>query len=89
MKHGEARTTKDEIVQLLKVKGEHTVAELAEMLEITEMAIRRHLSNLEKDGFIYSKMVRQHVGRPTYLYGLSEKEKIHFRKSISNLRLIC
>ncbi|MCU5171470.1 ArsR family transcriptional regulator, partial [Bacillus paranthracis] len=26
---GEARTTKDEIVQLLKVKGEHTVAELA------------------------------------------------------------
>ncbi|HFH7731085.1 TPA: ArsR family transcriptional regulator, partial [Streptococcus agalactiae] len=56
---GEARTTKDEIVQLLKVKGEHTVAELAEILEITEMAIRRHLSNLEKDGFIYSKMVRQ------------------------------
>ncbi|HCF53192.1 MAG TPA: ArsR family transcriptional regulator, partial [Bacillus sp. (in: Bacteria)] len=47
---GEARTTKDEIVQLLKVKGEHTVAELADVLEITEMAIRRHLSNLEKDG---------------------------------------
>ncbi len=32
---------KDEIVQLLKVKGEHTVAELADVLEITEMAIRR------------------------------------------------
>ena len=89
VKYGEARTTKDEIVQLLKVKGEHTVAELADVLEITEMAIRRHLSNLEKDGLIYSKMVRQHVGRPTYLYGLSEKEKIHSRKSISNLRLIC
>ena len=49
-----ARTTKDEIVQLLKVKGEHTVAELADVLEITEMAIRRHLSNLEK-GLIYSR----------------------------------
>ena len=40
--------------QLLKVKGEHTVAELADVLEITEMAIRRHLSNLEK-GLIYSR----------------------------------
>ena len=74
---------------IVESKGEHTVAELADVLEITEMAIRRHLSNLEKDGLIYSKMVRQHVGRPTYLYGLSEKEKIHSRKSISNLRLIC
>ena len=44
------------------------------------MAIRRHLSNLEKDGFIYSKMVRQHVGRPTYLYGLSEKGEDTFPK---------
>ena len=80
VKYGEARTTKDEIVQLLKVKGEHTVAELADVLEITEMAIRRHLSNLEKDGLIYSKMVRQHVGRPTYLYGLSEKGEDTFPK---------
>ncbi|MES5891798.1 MULTISPECIES: DeoR family transcriptional regulator [Bacillus cereus group] len=77
---GQARTTKEEIVQLLKVKGEHTVAELAEVLEITEMAIRRHLSNLEKDELIYSKMLRQHVGRPTYLYGLSQKGEDTFPK---------
>ncbi|QWU47511.1 MULTISPECIES: metalloregulator ArsR/SmtB family transcription factor [Bacillus] len=77
---GEARTTKEEIVQLLKVKGEHTVADLAEALEITEMAIRRHLSKLEKDELIYSKMVRQHVGRPTYLYGLSQKGEDTFPK---------
>jgi len=77
---GQARTTKEEIVQLLKVKGEHTVAELAEALEITEMAIRRHLSNLEKDELIYSKMLRQHVGRPTYLYGLSRKGEDTFPK---------
>ncbi|MBJ8053285.1 DeoR family transcriptional regulator [Bacillus cereus] len=77
---GQARTTKEEIVQLLKVKGEHTVAELAEALEITEMAIRRHLSNLEKDELIYSKMLRQHAGRPTYLYGLSQKGEDTFPK---------
>ncbi|PFL21488.1 ArsR family transcriptional regulator [Bacillus cereus] len=77
---GEARTTKEEIIQLLKVKGEHTVAELAEALEITEMAIRRHLSKLENEELIYSKMVRQHVGRPTYLYGLSRKGEDTFPK---------
>ncbi|MFL0402511.1 helix-turn-helix transcriptional regulator [Bacillus nitratireducens] len=77
---GEARTTKEEIIQLLKVKGEHTVAELAEALEITEMAIRRHLSKLENDELIYSKMVRQHIGRPTYLYGISQKGEDTFPK---------
>ncbi|MBE7124849.1 helix-turn-helix transcriptional regulator [Bacillus mycoides] len=77
---GEARTTREEIVQLLKIKGEHTVAELAEALEITEMAIRRHLSKLENDELIYSKMVRQQVGRPTYLYGLSQKGEDTFPK---------
>ncbi|MEK4580910.1 helix-turn-helix transcriptional regulator [Bacillus sp. FSL R12-0074] len=77
---GEARTTREEIVQLLKIKGEHTVAELAEALEVTEMAIRRHLSKLENDELIYSKMVRQQVGRPTYLYGLSQKGEDTFPK---------
>ncbi|MFJ8529491.1 helix-turn-helix transcriptional regulator [Bacillus sp. NPDC094106] len=77
---GEARTTKDEIVHLLKVDGEHTVAALAESLGITEMAVRRHLSKLEKEQIIYSKMVRQYVGRPTYLYGLSPKGEDTFPK---------
>ncbi|KFM99524.1 ArsR family transcriptional regulator [Bacillus clarus] len=77
---GEVRTTKEEIVHILKVRGEQTVAELAESLEITEMAVRRHLSKLEKEQMIYAKMVRQHVGRPTYLYGLSQKGEDTFPK---------
>ncbi|EOV9528309.1 helix-turn-helix transcriptional regulator [Bacillus cytotoxicus] len=77
---GETRTTKEEIVQLLKINGEHTVAELAKSLDITEMAVRRHLSKLEKEQLIDSKMVRQHVGRPTYLYGLSKKGEDTFPK---------
>ncbi len=52
---GETRTTKEEIVQLLKINGEHTVAELAKSLDITEMAVRRHLSKLEKEQLIDSK----------------------------------
>ncbi|WP_459501685.1 helix-turn-helix transcriptional regulator [Bacillus sp. C1] len=84
---GEARTTKEEIVQLLKINGERTVGALAEILEITEMAVRRHLSKLEKEGTIQSKMVRQHVGRPTYVYGLSQKGEDLFPKDYKQFAL--
>ncbi|PEI89670.1 ArsR family transcriptional regulator [Bacillus pseudomycoides] len=84
---GEARTTKEEIVQLLKINGEQTVASLAESLEITEMAVRRHLSKLEKEEIIQSKMVRQHVGRPTYVYDLSQKGEDSFPKDYKQFAL--
>ncbi|MBO1581979.1 metalloregulator ArsR/SmtB family transcription factor [Bacillus sp. XF8] len=84
---GEARTTKEEIVQLLKINGEQTVGSLAESLEITEMAVRRHLSKLEKEEIIQSKMVRQHVGRPTYVYALSQKGEDSFPKDYKQFAL--
>ncbi|SFJ76103.1 MULTISPECIES: metalloregulator ArsR/SmtB family transcription factor [unclassified Bacillus (in: firmicutes)] len=75
-----ARSTREEIIQLLKVRGEQTVSLLAEALQITEMAVRRHLSKLEKDKLIEMKMVRQHVGRPMYVYCLSAKGEDLFPK---------
>ncbi|CAG9612548.1 hypothetical protein BACCIP111899_01725 [Bacillus rhizoplanae] len=75
-----ARSTKEEILQLLKVRGEQTVAVLAEALQITEMAVRRHVSKLEKEELIETKMVRQHVGRPMYVYRLSTKGEDLFPK---------
>ena len=75
-----ARSTKEEIIQLLKVRGEQTVAVLAEALQITEMAVRRHVSRLEKEELIEAKMVRQHVGRPMYVYSLSVKGEDLFPK---------
>ncbi|WP_243525050.1 metalloregulator ArsR/SmtB family transcription factor [Bacillus pseudomycoides] len=84
---GPARTTKEEIVQILKRNGEQTVGSLAESLEITEMAIRRHLSKLEKEQVIQSKMVRQHVGRPTYVYALSQKGEDLFPKDYKQFAL--
>ncbi|MEY8350719.1 methanogen output domain 1-containing protein [Bacillus cereus] len=83
----QARTTKEEIVQILKRHGEQTVGLLAESLEITEMAVRRHLSKLEKEQVIQSKMVRQHVGRPTYVYALSEKGEDSFPKDYKKFAL--
>ncbi|CAM4333045.1 decarboxylase [Bacillus manliponensis] len=84
---GEARTTKEEIIHIFKTKGEQTIAMLAEELQITEMAVRRHVSKLEKEELIASKMVRQQVGRPTYVYMLSEKGEDSFPKDYKKFAL--
>lgn len=50
-----------------------TVARLAELLDISEVATRRHLTVLEDDGFITSRTVRQQGrGRPAAWYELTE-----------------
>ena len=43
-------STKDKILELLKKTGFMSVNDLTEQLNITHMAIRKHLSQLEKDG---------------------------------------
>ena len=60
-------STRNEILNMLK-HGSLTVSEMAGKLQITEMAVRRHLSTLERDNFIASKMLRQAMGRPTNVY---------------------
>lgn len=84
---GEARTTKEEIVHILKTKGEQTIATLSEKLQITEMAVRRHVSKLETEEMIESKMLRQQVGRPIYMYMLSEKGEDFFPKDYKQFTL--
>ncbi|MFD3448799.1 helix-turn-helix transcriptional regulator [Microbacteriaceae bacterium 4G12] len=74
------RSTKDEIISLLKFKNQLTVTELAQELRVTEMAVRRHLSKLEKDNLIKATLVRQSIGRPTYVYELSTKGEDLFPK---------
>ncbi|MFX3625697.1 MAG: helix-turn-helix transcriptional regulator [Ectobacillus sp.] len=74
------RSTKDEIVELLKRNKQLTVTELAKELQVTEMAVRRHIGKLEKEGLIEATLVRQHVGRPMYVYELSTKGEDLFPK---------
>lgn len=46
----------------------HTVAELAELLELTDNAVRGHLAALERDGVVEQSGVRRGVGKPAYIY---------------------
>lgn len=79
------KSTKDKILELLKKEPNKTVSELAQSLDITEMAVRKHLNVLERDSFLIINEVRQPMGRPLQVYSLSPKAEELFPKSYENM----
>jgi predicted ArsR family transcriptional regulator len=66
-----AGSTRGRIVALLR-RSRSTVNELAEALGLTDNGVRSHLTALERDGLVEQvATVRQGVGKPAYLYGLT------------------
>lgn len=69
-------STRGQIILLLRRRA-HTVAELVEALEITDNAIRTHLTGLERDGMVRQKGERRGFRKPHLSYELtSEAEEI-------------
>nr|WP_295971308.1 metalloregulator ArsR/SmtB family transcription factor [uncultured Bacillus sp.] len=81
------KTTKDRILELLKKEGLLSVNDLADFLTITHMAVRKHLSQLERDALIQTSELKQPVGRPLQLYSLSEKGERLFPKNYEGITL--
>src|SRR3954454_23898706 len=79
--------TKDKILNLLKKDVSLSVNELTECLQITHMAVRKHLNNLEKDGLIESHEMKQPMGRPLQLYSLSKKGERLFQKNYEGITM--
>jgi len=84
---GQDHSTRNVILTLLKIKESLSVNELARELGITEMAVRRHLNTLERDGLIRSKLVRQAMGRPVHIYFLTGQSEDFFPKKYHHLAL--
>lgn len=82
-----ASSTRDDIILMLKTRAPLTVSDIAVDLGITEMAVRRHLNNLERDQLIQTELVRQPMGRPTHMYSLTEKADELFPKNYADLTL--
>ena len=68
----QTQDTRRKILQLLKLKGLVTADELSQALKITSMGVRRHLITLERDGLIKYKTEQRGMGRPSYVYALTE-----------------
>jgi predicted ArsR family transcriptional regulator len=80
-------STRKVILTMLKTQAQLSVAAMSNQLGITEMAVRRHLNTLERDGLLESKLVRQAMGRPTHLYFLTKQADDLFPKNYHHLTL--
>lgn len=76
----EDTSTRREIINILRTVGPLTVGELGERLGITHVAVRRHLTSLERDGLVTSVQERLPMGRPTRVYSLTEAADSLFPK---------
>jgi predicted ArsR family transcriptional regulator len=77
--------TRRKIIMALKQRGSMTAAELAELLGITSMGVRRHLTTLERDHLVTYELVQRGKGRPSYMYGLSPQAENLFPKNYAGL----
>ncbi len=84
------KNTRNLIFEQVLLLQNATISQLSEILAISEISIRHHLMSLEADGIITSTEERHGVGRPRFVYRLTEKgfqdiPADHFRLSDQTL----
>jgi predicted ArsR family transcriptional regulator len=79
------RSTRMEVLELLRRKGHASAENIASDLGITPNAVRQHLTNLERDGFVVSHPERRRRGRPSLLFSLTERADAVFPKRYGQL----
>ncbi len=80
-------STREQILGLLRGKGEATVVELADLLEMSPAAVRRHLDGLRAEGLVDVKSRRHQVGRPSFVFYLTEQAQERDSTGYSRLLL--
>ncbi|TAG71369.1 MAG: iron-sulfur cluster biosynthesis transcriptional regulator SufR [Oscillatoriales cyanobacterium] len=71
-------STKQDILQFLLKGGQGTALQLAESLDVSPQAIRRHLKDLEGEGLIQYRSVQAGMGRPQHIYELTSLGRDRF-----------
>ena len=70
-------SSKDDILQFLVKHSPSTAQQLADHLQISPQATRRHLKDLEAEGLIEHSVIHAGMGRPQYQYSLSDQGRDH------------
>ncbi|KKK54649.1 hypothetical protein LCGC14_3082560 [marine sediment metagenome] len=79
------QTTKSRILAHLKRSGGSSVDELATSLGLARMTVRQHLATQERDGLVMSRKVHRPIGRPHFVYGLTDRGEETFPKRYDRL----
>jgi predicted ArsR family transcriptional regulator len=77
-------STRGQIVTILR-SSPCTVDELATRLELTDNAVRAHLSTLERDGLVRQSGVRRGARKPHFTYALTDEADGLFPKAYDAL----
>lgn len=72
--------TREKILLFLKKRGPMSIDKLSGELHITSMGVRQHLLSLERKGLIEYITKNQGIGRPAFLYKLTQKADDLFPK---------
>ena len=74
------QTSRQRILDFLHREHRGTVKDLARLLEMTPTGVRQHLAVLEHDGLVTAEVERGHVGRPAFVYRLTDAGEALFPK---------
>ena len=82
-------TTRERVVRSILVNGPSTAADLAERLDLTQAAVRRHLEHLLDDGALEARDPRPTAsrgrGRPAKVFAITEAGRTHFDQQYDDL----
>src|SRR5690625_384028 len=85
MKIDKRTPTKQKILNILKKDHQCTIKDMMNYFSISEIAVRRHLGELEHQGFIEKRSTKQEIGRPFYTYKLTGKGHLTFPNQYEQL----
>ena len=81
--------TRERVVRSILVNGPSTAADLAERLELTPAAVRRHLDHLLAEGALEARDPRPTTsrgrGRPAKVFAITESGRDHFDQQYDDL----
>lgn len=79
------QVTRQQILDFLRQCGEGSVRDLGAHLDLTATGVRQHLAILEREGFVVSREIRGHVGRPALTYRLTATAEGLYPKSYGEI----
>lgn len=80
-------STRNSIILLLKKNGGMSIDELSKRIDITPMGIRQHLLALEKKDLVTYTARKKGIGRPGFVYMLTENANELFPKTYDEFAL--
>ncbi|BCS93192.1 helix-turn-helix transcriptional regulator [Metallosphaera javensis (ex Sakai et al. 2022)] len=77
------RLPREEILIFLKRNNRASLKAIADHLGMTKMGAYKHMVKLENEGLVSRKVIKKPVGRPEYVFELTDKGKQFFQNSDS------